>query len=669
MSTCSSVRRESQRKGVVAVSSALPRHIVILGNCQGAQLAACLRRMLPQTTVHFVRYFDDADIAALASGGDQCLVLVQNPIMSFGDVVRSLRGTCRVIDFPAIAHAGFHPDLIRPKQNKVLVQGPLGSNHSALVLYAYLRGMDEAATLTLFRSDVFRSLGYYEARAESDSHLCATLSQFGLYDEAVFAPLLGGSCFMHNTIHPKLPLVAALARAILAREGIAPVIAYPENLMADDLANNVVWPIYPEIGQALGIAGGEYAFQFKPVPRHTFNLPEFIARSFAAYREQNLDASCHARLSGPIMAQLDELIERGPPRPSANPYRAYPDHQFWRRAVAGPGHGGIDPVANPPVMIDAATRIGTAGSCFAQHIARRLAATGHTYLVTEPGAELTPAEQARRNYGVYSARYGNIYTARQLRQLIERANGSFIPTHSAWQREDGRYIDPFRPEIEPDGFASPADVELARQEHFAAVRQLLCDVDVFVFTLGLTEGWQSPEDGAVYPLCPMVVSPRIDGEAFSPVNFTQRQVLEDLLRVRAMLAEINPGARILLTVSPVPLVATFEPRHVLVSTTVSKAILRSAADEACRADPAFAYFPSFEIVANPYFAQSYFDPADARSVLPEGVDHVMRVFLKHCSRLDDTASAPSVAPPPASALVRELDDERRVVCEEERLDP
>lgn len=651
------------------MSSAPPRNIVILGNCQGAQLAACLRRMLPHATVHFVRYFDDADIAALVNGDDQCLMLVQNPIMSFGDMVAALRATCRVIDFPAIAHAGFHPDLIRPKQDRVLVRGPLGSNHSALVLYAYLRGMDEAATLALFRSDVFRSLGYYEARAESDRHLCATLSQFGLYDEAVFTPLLDGSCFMHNTIHPKLPLIAALARAILARAGITPVIAYPENLMADDLANNVVWPIYPEIGEALGIAGGEYAFQFKPVPRYTFDLPEFIARSFAAYGEQNLDASCHARLSGPAMAHLDALIERGPPQPSANPYRSYPDHQFWRRAVAAPGHGAIDPVVNPPVMIDAATRIGTAGSCFAQHIARRLAATGHTYIVTEPGGEFTPAEKARRNYGVYSARYGNIYTARQLRQLIERVSGSFRPIHSAWQREDGRYVDPFRPEIEPDGFASPADVELARQEHFAAVRQLLRDVDVFVFTLGLTEGWQSPEDGAVYPLCPMVVSPQIDREAFSPVNFTQAEVLEDLLRVRAMMAEINPDARILLTVSPVPLVATFEPRHVLVSTTVSKAILRSAADEACRADTAFAYFPSFEIVANPYFAQSYFDPADARSVLAEGVDHVMRVFLQHCSRLDDTASAPSADHPQASALARELDDERRVVCEEERLDP
>lgn len=670
MSICSSGHRGLQREGVMAVSAPLPPSIVILGNCQGAQLAACLRRMLPQTTVHFARYFGDADIATLVNGDDQCLVLVQNPVMSFGDVVGTLRETCRVIDFPAIAHAGFHPDLIRPKQNRVLVQGPLGSNHSALVLYAYLRGMDETATQALFRSDVFQALGYYEARAESDGHLCATLTQFGLYDELVFTPILGGSSFMHNTIHPKLPLIAALARAILARAGIPPVISYPENLMADDLANNVVWPIYPEIGEALGIAGGEYVFQFKPSPKHTFDLPDFIARSFAAYREQSVDASCHARLSSPAMEQLDRLIQRSQERPaSSNPYRAYPDHQFWRRAVVAPGHGGIDPVANPPVVLDATTRIGTAGSCFAQHIARRLAATGHNYVVTEPGDGLAQIDRERRNFGVYSARYGNIYTARQMRQLIERANGSFVPTHSAWQREDGRFIDPFRPEIEPDGFASPADVEAARQEHFSAVRTLLREVDVFVFTLGLTEGWYSPSDGAVYPLCPMAVSPQVDPAEFRPINFTQGQVLEDLLQIRALLAEINPDARILLTVSPVPLVATFEPRHVLVSTAASKAILRSAADEACQLDPAFAYFPSFEIVANPYFAESYFDPADARSVLSHGVDHVMRVFLQHCSSIGGQALHTAALPPSASALARELDEERHVVCEEERLDP
>ena len=57
-----------------------------------------------------------------------------------------------------------------------------------------------------------------------------------------------------------------------------------------------------------------------------------------------------------------------------------------------------------------------------------------------------------------------------------------------------------------------------------------------------------------------------------------------------------------------------------------------------------------------FFAASYFDPADTRSVLPQGVDHVMRAFLKHHSLLAGGVS-PTHGPAP-NALAMELDDEQ-----------
>jgi hypothetical protein len=633
--------------------------ITILGNCQGDQLAACLRRMLPGVAIDFVRYFGDGDLLANTRKAKKRLVLVQNPVMSFADDIAELRQRHDTLDFPAIVHAGFQPDLIRPKIDKVLVQGPMGSNHSALILHAYLSGYDEAQTAALFRHEVYERLGYYRARAESDAHMRQQFEKFGLWDERELAPLLAGGCFMHITLHPKLPVIAMLARLLLAKAGIAPAIRYPENLMADDMASNVVWPVYPEIAAHFGVPGGEYVFQFKPKPASTFGLEEFIARSFAAYRQIAIDRTCHPRLSSPELLGLGHAATGSPPSP--NPYRAFPDHQFWKRAVSTPGHGAVDPVVEAGFRIGANTRIGTAGSCFAQHIARRLAASGHDYCVAEAGEHLDPVERRRRNYGVYSARYGNIYTARQLRQLFECAHGSFTPHDRSWRRADGRHVDPFRPEIEPYGFPSPELVAVSREEHLAAVQKLFAEVDVLVFTLGLTEAWRSTVDGAVFPLCPMVVSPEVDAGAYEPVNFTHAEILEDLNAFVAQLRGVNPGVKLLLTVSPVPLIATFENRHVLVSTTASKAILRSVADELCRQDSGVFYFPSFEIVANPYFAASYFDPADARTVMAEGVDHVMNVFLKHYSEL-----APDG---PTTHRSAELDEEQKVVCEEERLDP
>jgi len=583
--------------------------------------------------------------------------------MSFARELDELRDRHEILDFPAIAHTGFHPDLIRPKIGKKLVRGPLGSNHSALVLFAYLEGLDEAETEKLFCEDVFARLGYFEACSESDRHFVSQLQRFGLFDHEEVERLRAGGCFMHNTIHPKLSVIGLLARAILRKCGVVPRVRFPENLMADDFANNVVWPVYPPLAQRMGNNAAEYVFQFKPTADGTFGLPDFIAASFRAYRETEVDASAHPRLTSDDFLRLSALLKTGGMRASpvsSNPYRGMPDASFWRRAVATPPSDEIDPVVSAPFKIDAETRIGTAGSCFAQHIARRLAASGHAYLQTETGGHLNPAERKRRNYGVYSARYGNIYTVRQLCQLFERASGTFAPQDSAWRREDGRYVDPFRPEIEPDGFASVAALEADREAHLRATMELFASVDVLVFTLGLTEAWRSRADGSVFPLCPMVVSAEVSPADYEPVNFGHDEVVADLGRFIALLRSVNAAARLLLTVSPVPLIATFENRHVLVSTAASKAVLRSAADVVSRTYERVAYFPSFEIVANPYVALRYFDPVDCRSVLPEGVDHVMRVFMEHYSTLAPKRKG--------SIHAAEIEEAQQVVCEEERMD-
>ena len=50
------------------------------------------------------------------------------------------------------------------------------------------------------------------------------------------------------------------------------------------------------------------------------------------------------------------------------------------------------------------------------------------------------------------------------------------------------------------------DLLADRDHHLAMVRQMFEECDVFVFTLGLTEGWASSVDGAVYPLAPGTVA-------------------------------------------------------------------------------------------------------------------------------------------------------------------
>ncbi len=149
-----------------------------------------------------------------------------------------------------------------------------------------------------------------------------------------------------------------------------------------------------------------------------------------------------------------------------------------------------------------------------------------------------------------------------------------------------------------------------------------------IFTLGLTETWVSREDGVAYPLCPGVAGGTFDERRHQFVNLGVVDVIKDLSEAVLFIRERNRGARFVLTVSPVPLVATAEPRSVLVSTTYSKAVLRVAAEEVAGADERIAYFPSYEIITGNHTRGKYFAD-DLRSVTDEGVRRVMELFMQH----------------------------------------
>jgi hypothetical protein len=347
---------------------------------------------------------------------------------------------------------------------------------------------------------------------------------------------------------------------------------------------------------------------------------------------------------------------------STHPYRGLPAHQFWSTGIAAVPAEALDPVAEAKFTLAPTDAVAAAGSCFAQHIARHLKGAGYNFLQTE--APLTPDEP------VFSARYGNIYTTRQLRQLLAGAYGLHRPATRMWRRPDGRFIDPLRPQMFPAGFATGDEALAARREHLQAVQRVFEDCAVLVFTLGLTEAWLAA-DGTALPVPPGVLGIDPPGDTARFHNFTVAEMRADLEQFLVDLADLNPRARVILTVSPVPLVATYESRHVLVSNTYSKAALRVVAEETAAAHPHVAYFPSYEIITAPQVRGSYFEP-DLRSVGAAGVAHVMRIFAAHMMGAEQTAAP--VAPVAAPQVV--VSDEARarfealgeVICDEELLE-
>jgi hypothetical protein len=352
-----------------------------------------------------------------------------------------------------------------------------------------------------------------------------------------------------------------------------------------------------------------------------------------------------------------------------HPYAGLPAYSFWRNAVAELNATEVDPVVDVPFQIDRSDRVATAGSCFAQHISRTLVADGFNYFVTEASPGRGAVDES---YGVFPARFGNLYTVRQLLQLFQRAYGLFEPADVAWPRADGAFVDPFRPRIQSRGFATRDELIADREAHLAAVRRMFEQCDIFIFTLGLTEGWRSKRDGAVFPLAPGVSSLIDDPEAYEFHNFDVAEMTADLLTFIDWLRRVNEGVRILLTVSPVALVATYEPRHVLTSTTYSKAALRVVADAVARAREGVSYFPSYEIITGPQARGRFFE-ADLREVTHEGVAHVMSIFRRHFLT-GETAKKPERAriARPARAETefeaRRMEQVGQIVCDEEALD-
>jgi GSCFA family len=357
-----------------------------------------------------------------------------------------------------------------------------------------------------------------------------------------------------------------------------------------------------------------------------------------------------------------------------HPYESLPSHCFWRRSIAAIASADVDPVVSAKFSVSPFDKVATAGSCFAQHIARHLMACGFNYYLAEPPhPSFRELAIARYNYGTFTARYGNIYTTRQMAQLLKRAYGLFSPAEDIWYADQGRCIDPFRPQIQPNGFVCEAEYRADRVQHFAAVRQAVEHLDVLVFTLGLTEAWISRIDGAVFPICPGVAGGSFDEQHHEFINFGTDAVCQDLAETIDFILERNAKARFILTVSPVPLIATNSGRSVLTATTYSKSVLRVAADEIERRYDCVAYFPSYEIITGNHARGRYFAD-DLRSVTDEGVQHVMRLFMQHYgaqSTMSGAGIAPAANPELQEAsqyndMVRQI---AAVICDEEALDP
>jgi len=351
----------------------------------------------------------------------------------------------------------------------------------------------------------------------------------------------------------------------------------------------------------------------------------------------------------------------------SHPYKSLPDSHYWRQSVSSIECSELFDNWQPKFTISTTDKVITAGSCFAQHIGAWLKNNGFAFYDAEPLPYFVSEDVAANfGYGIYSARYGNQYTPKQMLQTLRRGFGDFEPEDDYWLNKSGKIIDPFRPQVEPNGFESIEHLHQDRQHHFSAVRNAFKEAQVLVFTLGLTECWQSSKDQAVFPLCPGVIAGEYAIEDYVFNNLSIDETRTDLEQFIEELVSINPRLKIILTVSPVPLVASFDGDHVLSASSYSKSVLRVACEEIANKNNHVLYFPSYEIITGPQ-APNYF-AEDKRSVTMEGVNQVMSIFAKTLAEPETQEIRPNPESGVTdSAYLQKMEQAISYLCDEEML--
>lgn len=345
-----------------------------------------------------------------------------------------------------------------------------------------------------------------------------------------------------------------------------------------------------------------------------------------------------------------------------NPYELLPNSAFWRSGVAEQSPFEIQDLYKKKWTIETQFNIATAGSCFAQHIARNLRKNGYKVLDKEPPPPCLSIDEAKKHgFSIYSGRFGNIYTVAQCLQLAKEAFGEISFDDVSLAKGDC-FVDKFRPNVEPLGFKTQQEVVESRREHLQKVKAMFLELDVFIFTLGLTEAWIDNEQDAVLPMVPGTLAGEFYPNRYTFKNYRHSEILSQFLELDKLLKKHRkkPDLKYILTVSPVPLTATASGRHVLQASTYSKSVLRAVCGELAATYEHIDYFPSYELITNVLTNSVYYEK-NLRSVRPHGVEIVMKHFFKEHPPANCNASSPR------QAITKEVDEEA-VICEEEMLE-
>lgn len=139
--------------------------------------------------------------------------------------------------------------------------------------------------------------------------------------------------------------------------------------------------------------------------------------------------------------------------------------------------------------------------------------------------------------------------------------------------------------------------EFYGEDYRAGVKARIAASKVLIYSLGVAPCFFDRESGEFVLTLGENIQASLLMKQFDFKTTSVQQNVDNLRAIIELIREFNPDGYIVLTVSPVPLKATFERKSAITADCISKSTLRVACDEVMRLGlERIIYWPSFEIV-------------------------------------------------------------------------
>jgi len=307
-----------------------------------------------------------------------------------------------------------------------------------------------------------------------------------------------------------------------------------------------------------------------------------------------------------------------------SPYQFLSRRHQWLSASNDCAQGDFSAIWRPRFPIDRTQLFITAGSCFAANVTSHLSASGFRLgRVQEASPDITATTNKQATLASDSLGLGNTGLPSLICHWIRWALEAGKPQEEPLQVKLG-YLDQFDAKLKYVVFESKEAVLLYRKNKLEQIKGLISSADIFIVTLGFTEGWVNRFNE------PYAASTRLFEDLYHP-NLMQfklysfSEVYKDLSSMVTLVKKFNPCIKFIFTVSPVPLYASFHIESVISTNNKSKSILRAVVSQLQDEHDFIDYFPSYEIITSTTNQGRYYE-TDFRQVTGEGVRVVMSTF-------------------------------------------